>query len=49
MFLTLLVNCVEASYQLSKTQKSLSRPLGFVQTLPNMAGLQLGLGDDDCN
>ena len=43
MFSTLLVNSVQASYQLRKTQKSLYKPLDFVQTLPSMAGWQLGL------
>ena len=40
-----LVNSVQASYQLRKTQKSWYKPLDFVQTLPSMAGWQLGLGD----
>ena len=45
MFFTLLVNSVQASYQLRKTQKSWYKPLDFVQTLSSMAGWQLGLGD----
>ena len=45
MFLTLFVNRVQASYQLRKTQKSWYTPLDFVQTLPSIAGWQLGLGD----
>ena len=47
MVFTLLVNSVQASYQLRKTQKSWYKPLDFVQTLPSMAGRQLWLGD--CN
>ena len=40
MFFTLLVNSVQASYQLRQT-----KPVDFVKTLTSMASWQLGLGD----
>ena len=45
MFFTLLVNSVQASYQLRQTKKSLHKPVDFVKTLTSMASWQLGLGD----
>ena len=42
MFFTLLLNSVQASYQLRKVGIS---PWMFFQILPSMAGWQLGLGD----
>ena len=46
MFFTLLVNSVQASYQL-RTQKSWYKPLDFAQILPSLAGGQPGLGDSN--